>query len=206
MTADPDKHKHKFGCEEKMKLLLTLAFACLLAGCTKSNTKPQAPVASPDCNVFPEEGNKSCFSEPALWLHDCAPEVYIMEGRQLHNGTIFTPQFDPAEEIFQKCVDVKPLSADKALIYKKWLKDRVLEIQSITPGTTRKQVNQILYQNGGLFIPSSITYSHKKCDVLKVEIEFELAPDETEHKGFYLNENDKVKSVSTPYLGFYNTD
>ena len=40
----------------------------------------------------------------------------------------------------------------------------------------------------------------------KVKIEFELAPDETEHKGFYLNENDKVKSVSMPYLGFYNTD
>jgi hypothetical protein len=190
-----------------MKVLLTLAFACLLAGCSKSNTKPQTSAESSDCKVFyvTTEG-KVCFSEQAIWFQACAPQVYIKNGCQLHDGTIFIPETNPAEEIFQKCIEVKPLPADKASNYKKWLKDRVSEIQSITPGTTRMEANKILRQNGGLFTPSSITYSHKECDVLKVKIEFELAPDETEHKGFYLNENDKVKSVSIPYLGFYNTD
>jgi len=176
-----------------------------LAGCTKSNSKSQPPAESSDCRVFRVTSKgKICFSEPALWLQACAPEIYINEGSRLHDGTIFSPQVDPAEEIFQKCISVKPLPVDKALNYKKWLKDLVSEIQSITPGTTRRKVNQILLQNGGLFIPSAITYSHKECDVLKVRIEFELVSDG--NKGFPLNEDDKVISVSMPYLGFFTTD
>jgi hypothetical protein len=188
-----------------MKVILTLVFACLLAGCTKSDVKPQPTAKPPDCRVFrPTPEGKICISEPALWLDDCAPELYIKGGRHLNGDVIFKPQADPVEEIFQQCNSVKPLSADKAPIYKKWLQDRILEIQSITPGTTRKKVNQILLQNGGIFIPSAITYSHKECDSLKVRIEFELVLNERE--GFPLNEDDKVKSVSMPYLGFFIAD
>jgi len=39
---------------------------------------------------------------------------------------------------------------------------------------------------------------------LKVRIEFE--PMSNEHAGFPFNENDKVKAVSMPYLGFFTCD
>ena len=195
-----------------MKVFLTLIFALLVVGCTKSHTKPQPTAESSDCRVFwftPE--GKICASEPALWLGACAPELYrnqINEVRWFNgigaNDVVFIPEVDPAEEIFQQCESVKPLFADKASNYKKWLKERVSEIQSITAGTTRGKVNQILRQNGGIFTPSAITYSHKECDVLKVRIEFELVSNK--HEGFELNENDKVKSVSMPYLGLFTCD
>lgn len=187
-----------------MKLLLTLVFACLLAGCTKSDVKPQPTAKPSDCREFwfTSKG-KICMSEPSLWLNACAPEVYNKGGNQLHDGTIFVPQADPVEEIFQQCNSVKPLSADKVPVYKKWLQDRILEIQSITPGTTRKKVNQILQQNGGLTTRDSAIYSNIECIVLKVRIEFEPAPNETGDKKSHLNENDKVIYVSMPYLGFF---
>jgi len=188
-----------------MKIYLILIFSLLLVGCSKSDIKTRSKAESPDCRVFkttPE--GIICFTEPALWIMKCAPELYIKEGRRFNDGTIFIPQVDPAEEIFQKCMDTKPLSDEKAASYKKWLKERVLEIQSITPGMTRREVNKILLQNGGIFMPSAITYSHKECDVLKVRIEFE--PLSKEYKGFSLNEDDKVTTVSMPYLGFFTGD
>lgn len=145
-----------------MKLLLTLAFACLLAGCTKSDVKPQSTAKPSDCRVFrPTPEGKIRMSEPALWLDECVRDLARRKQSneaQWFNGirandVIFLPKTDPVEEIFQQCESVKPLSADKVPVYKKWLQDRILEIQSITPGTARKKVNQILFQNGGIFVP-----------------------------------------------------
>ena len=191
-----------------MNIFLNLVFALLLVGCQKADTKPQPS----DCRVFrstPE--GKICVSEQSLWLQTSAYELarnQINEVRWFNgigaNDAIFIPKTDPAEEIFLKCNSVNPLSADKASIYQKWLRDRISEIQSITPVQTRRKVNQILRQNGGIFTPSAIIYSHKECDVLKVRIEFE--PVSSEHEGFPLNENDEVKSVSMPYLGFFTCD
>ena len=188
-----------------MKVFLTLVFAILLVGCKKSDTKHQLAAKPSDGRVLWVTPKGVVYaSEQALWLQACAPELYINEGRRLHDGTIFTPQIDPAEEIFQKCINIKPLSTDKASNYKKWLKDRISEIQSITAGSTRKKVNQIVFQNGGLSTPSAAVYSHIECTVLKVRIEFE--PMSNEHAGFPFNENDKVKAVSMPYLGFFTCD
>jgi hypothetical protein len=150
-------------------------------------------------------------SEQALWLQTCVNELARNKTNEVRwfngigaNDVKFIPEVDPAEEIFRKCESVKPLSADKVSIYKKWLEDRISEIQSINVGSTRKQVNQILLQNGEIFTPSAAIYSHKDCQALKVRIEFEPVSDKP--KSLAINENDKVKSVSTPYLGFFIID
>jgi hypothetical protein len=189
---------------KKMKVLLTLVFACLLAGCTKSDTKSQTPAKSSDGHpLYSTPEGRVCSSQEALWLITCTHELYNRQGRPLlNNGMIFTPQTDPAEEIFQKCISVKPLPFYKVANYKKWLKDRVSEIQNITPGATRRYANKILRQEGGIFQPDSIRYVHKDCEVLKVRIRFELISNENGFKRGPLNEDDIVQHVSMPSLGF----
>jgi hypothetical protein len=175
-----------------MKIFLTLVFVFLLAGCTESNTKPQ-PAAKPSVDI----------SGPSSWLQTCAHELARNQGIGAGDA-IFIPKVDPAEEIFQKCESVEPLSADKALIYKRWLKDRISEIRSITAGTTRRELNKILRQNGGVSAIDAAAYSHIECPVLKVQIKFELVSDG--HPKSVFSENDKVKTMSMPYLGFFICD
>jgi hypothetical protein len=188
-----------------MKIFLTLVFVFSLVGCTESNTKPSAAAKPSDGRVFWFTPERVVYaSEQSLWLQACAYELMSHSRGTVTGDAIFIPKADPAEEIFQKCDSVKPLSSDKVSIYKKWLKERVSEIQSITTGTTRKKVNQILRQNGGFSSLDAAIYSHIECDVLKVRIEFELVSDK--HAGFPFNENDKVKAASMPYLGFFIYD
>jgi hypothetical protein len=184
-----------------MKLFLTLAFVFLLAGCTESNIKPQPAAKPSDGRVFwvtPERIVDA--SEEAIWLQTCVSKLASIEA----GDAVFIPKVDPTEEIFQKCESVEPLSTDKASIYKKWLKKRISEIQSITAGTTRKELSKILRQNGGISTPDAATYSHIESPELKVRIEFELVS--YEHSKFISNENDKVKTISMPYLGFFTCD
>ena len=195
-----------------MKVFLTLVLAILLVGCKKSDTKHQPAAKPSDSRVFWFTPKGVVYaSEQALWLQTCTIELARNQRNEVRwfngigaNDVIFIPKVNPAEEIFLKCTSVKPLSADKASIYKKWLEDRISEIQSITAGSTLKKVNQILFQNGGLSTPSAAIYSHIECTVLKVRIEFE--PMSNEHAKLEFNENDKVKAVSTPYLGFFTCD
>ena len=151
------------------------------------------------------------LSEQALWLQTCALELAHDQKNEERwfnrigaNDVIFMPKANPAKEILLKCKSVKPLSADKSSIYKKWLEDRIAEIQSITAGTTRGKVNQLLCQNGGLSTANAAIYSHRDCEVLKVRIEFEPISDEPVK--FPFNENDKVKAVSKPYFGLFIYD
>jgi len=189
-----------------------MLFALLLAGCKDSDTKHQLSEKPSDGRVFWFTPKGVVYaSEQALWLQSCANELARNQrnGERWFNGigandVIFIPKVYPAEEIFLKCTSVKPLSDDKASIYKTWLEDRISEIQSITAGTTRGKVNQLLRQNGGLFTSKAAIYSHIDCEVLKVRIEFE--PESNQHAGLKFDENDKVKAVSMPYLGLFTAD
>jgi len=195
-----------------MKVFLTLVLAILLVGCKKSDTKHQPAAKPSDSRVswFTPKGVVYA-SEQALWIQTCASELARNQRNEERwfngigaNDVIFIPKVNPSEEIFLKCKSVKPLSADKAFIYKKWLEERISEIQSITAGTTRRGVNQILLQNGGLSTPRAAIYSHIECPDLKVRIEF--VPMSNENARLEFNENDKVKAVSMPYLGFFTCD
>jgi hypothetical protein len=182
------------------KIILTMLFALLLAGCTDSDTKHQLTAES-----------SGCTSGLSRWLQTCVNELarnQTSEVRQFNgigaNDVTFMPKANPAEEIFLKCESVESLSADKAIIYKKCLEDCISEIQSITAGTTRGKVNQILRQNGGVFTPGAAIYSHRDCAVLKVRIEFETVSHG--RAGIEFSEDNKVKAVSMPYLGLFIAD
>jgi len=195
-----------------MKILLILVFVFLLVGCTESNTKPSAAAKPSDGRVFWFTPKRVVYaSEQALWLRTCTAELARTRGNTVGtfndigaNDVTFMPKANPAEEIFQECMRIKPLPADKTAIYKKWLKERISEIQSITTGTTRKKVNQTLRQNGGLSSLSAAVYSHIECDVLKVRIGFMARLGA--NKMSWQNEDDQVTAVSMPYLGFFILD
>ena len=193
-----------------MKVLLTPAFVFLLVGCTKTETMyPPGTNPADCCEVRPMVKGEVCIPEPALWFEACEHELTRKQPYNYPDIGIyaaFIPKADPVEEIFQVCLKIKPLSADKATIYKEWLKDRILEIQSITPDMTRKQVNQILEPDGGLVCQWTMTYSHKLCQALKVEIKYELSIKDLKHDEYGDNIEDKVKSVSMPYFGFFNSE
>lgn len=148
---------------------------------------------------------------PAKWLKTCVVELARkQESREQWfsgmgaNDVEFMPQVDPVDEIFRKCNGVKSLSADELPLYKAWLEDRISEIQSINADTTRSQVNQCMLQNGGISTPEVAIYSHKECKVLKVRIEFKQDPDKQQQLAF--DPDDKVKAISTPYLGLFIID
>jgi hypothetical protein len=157
--------------------------------------------------TFIPEGNAT----PVYWLQVCVHKLCDEQNNVVQwfngmgaNDAKFIPEGDAVEEIFQECLRLKPLSKDKAAIYKTWLADRISEIQVITPGTPRSRVNQILSQNGGTSTPSAAIYSHADCYMLKVRIEFESTSNSDGR--FDFNDNDKVKATSLPYLGLYIAD
>jgi hypothetical protein len=193
-------------------IILTMFFVLVLVGCKNSVTKTKLAEESSEDHAFwiTPKGVVN-ESEQAKWFRTCVNELHRNRTDDIRwfnnigsNDVIFITEVDPVEEIFNKCISVIPLTADKASIYKKWLEERISEIQGITAGTTRKKVNQILFQNGGISTPSVAIYSHTECKVLKVRIEFEAQKDENGRLKF--NENDNVKAVSMPYLGSFVTD
>jgi len=182
------------------KIILTILFAILLAGCTDFDAKSKLTTES-----------SGCTSGLSRWLQTCVNELARNQTNKVSrfngietNDVTFMPKTNPAEEIFLKCESVEPLSADKASIYKKCLEDYICEIKSITAGTTRGKVNQILRQNGGLFTPGAAIYSHRDCAVLKARIEFETVSHG--RAGIEFSEDNKVKAVSMPYLGLFIAD
>ena len=170
------------------KINLVPVFAILLAGCAAE-----------------------CKSDFSNWLRDCTNKIAQNQQNETYtfngigaNDAKFIPVNNPAEEIFQKCQSIQPLANKDTAAYKKCLKKYISQIQSINSNNTRAEVNKILQQNGGVFSPQSAIYSHPNCEVLKVRVEFEFQRDENGRAKF--DNNDKVKSVSMPYLGFFISD
>ena len=166
-------------------------------------------ILSTGCKTTTESSN--CKPLLAKWLRECTSELaknqptetYIFNGVGA-NDIKFIPKSNPAEEIFNKCKSIRPISAREIPVYKKCLKDCISEIQSINQINTRGEVNKLLRQNGGIFSPQAAIYSHSVCDVLKVRVDFEVRKDENGRTK--LSENDKVKAVSMPYLGLFIMD
>jgi hypothetical protein len=155
------------------KIVLVPFFAILLAGCNEIENKSQAVSESFDC--------KSNLSK---WLRECTYELAKNQPNEVQwfnsigaNEATFMPVSNPTEEIFQKCHSIQPLSDRDVPVYKKCLEDCISEIQSINQSDTREEVNKLLQQNGGISTPEAAIYSHSKCEVLKVRIEFVFQKD-----------------------------
>lgn len=180
--------------------VINILFAILLVGCVDYETKHE---------ISAESSNP--IGGLSQWLRRCTNKLANNQPNEVRwfngigaNDVEFMPVVNPAEEIFQKCESIEPLSADVASVYKKCLENCISEIQSITKDSTRGKVNRLLRQNGGLFSSRAAIYSHMMCEVIKVRIEFEPEPNEDGRSK--LSENDKVKAVSMPYLGFFLVD
>jgi hypothetical protein len=181
-------------------ILLSLPFVVLMIGCTDSNTESQST-----------SEHSISAAVPAQWLQTCVVKLAGNQESEVQwfsgigaNDVEFIPEVNAVDEIFRKCNSVKPLSVDEVPIYKAWLEDRISEIQGITAGTTRSQLNQYLLQNGGISTANVAIYSHKKCEVLKVRIEFK--PDPYKQEQLEFSGSDKVKGISMPYLGLFICD
>lgn len=204
-----------------MRMLVKLIFVLALVGGSKPNIEAQPaakPVASPVARSetvtqsIPQSSNSKPkddieFSGPALWLQSCTAKLAQARDRVGEvvwfnnmggNDVTFMPKKDPAEEIFNECMRVIPLAPDKIAFCKEWLYARIAEMQAL-PGTTRENINKTLQQNGGISTPAGAVYSHVKCSVLKVRVEYEII-------GTSASKNDKVTAVSKPYLGFAGMD
>jgi len=183
------------------KILLISIFGILLAGCAELKTKSQAVPESSDCK-----------SNLAKWLSKCTIELVKIQPNEVHtfnnigsNDAEFIPVENPAEEIFQKCQNILPLSAKEIPVYRKCLEHCISELQSINESYTQGQVNKLLQQNGGLSSPGAAIYSHPVCDTLKVRIEYNFQRDAASGRAIF-DDNNKVKAVSMPYLGNFIYD
>jgi hypothetical protein len=175
--------------ENEMKTIaLSLLFAVLLVGCRSGDTGPQSTTgASPSASIA------------SRWLQNCVVELGGNQANEVRwfsgmgaNDVVLMPGDNIIEDILQRCQKVSPLSDAEIPFYKIWLKERISEIQAITPGTGRADVDKTLLQNGGLSTRGAAIYSHRDCTVLKVRVEFD--------------ESNEVKAVSPPYLGLFICD
>jgi hypothetical protein len=80
----------------------------------------------------------------------------------------------------------------------------LLEIQTIKPGQTRKGFLKLFGMVGGLSQREGQTYVYRKCPMIAVDVRFEKVGDvgnEDDYSG-----NDKIVSISNPYLAFPSGD
>ncbi|MHC4426717.1 MAG: hypothetical protein ACYSYV_11565 [Planctomycetota bacterium] len=166
----------------------SLLFALMLVGCSGGDTDSQS---TSECSPS--------ASTPSRWLQTCVIELARNQASEVRwfngigaNDVEFIPGNNVIEDILQRWQSISPLSDADIPFYRNWLKERICEIQAITPRTARAQVDESLLQNGGTSGPAAAIYSHRDCMVLKVRVEFDG--------------NNEVKAVSTPYLGLFIAD
>jgi hypothetical protein len=68
--------------------------------------------------------------------------------------------------------------------------------QNIKVGMTRGELEELFQPGGGLQSSEKSSYDYRKCLLIHIDVEFKLDPAVDRP-----SPNDKVKSVSTPYIG-----
>jgi len=169
-------------------MTLTLLVALALVGCSDGDTAFQS-TSEPS----------SSGSTASRWLRTCVFELARNQPSEVRwfngigaNDVEFIPGNNVVEDILERCQSMCPLADADIAFCRSWLKERICEILAITPGTPRAQVDESLLENGGISTPAAAIYSHRDCIVLKVRVEFD--------------KNNKVKAMSTPYLGLFIAD
>ena len=70
------------------------------------------------------------------------------------------------------------------------------EFETLKPGGTRADVQELFFPEGGLTPVDATRYVYKKNTLIKVEISFDLIDKED----FHWNNEDKILKISNPYL------
>ncbi len=76
----------------------------------------------------------------------------------------------------------------------KWLGESLREIQQIKVGMTRTQLLKVFQEEGGLSTPTQRTYVYSKCEIIKVDVTFQVQDKNAEHP------KDKITKITKPYL------
>ena len=83
-----------------------------------------------------------------------------------------------------------------------WVQQCLTDFKSVKTGMTRVEVETKLRIDGGLQGVSPVRYIHPDCDYFKIDVEFEFKRDEKNQNRAILSPEDKVKTVSRPYIDF----
>lgn len=86
----------------------------------------------------------------------------------------------------------------------KWIDSVMRSILTIKPGATRKDLLKVFTEEGGISSRTRRKYVYKECPYIKVDVEF--APVGNEDKLVEEMPEDKVTSISRPYLEYGITD
>jgi hypothetical protein len=86
----------------------------------------------------------------------------------------------------------------------KWIDSVITSILTIKPGATRKDLLRVFKEEGGISSRTRRKYVYKECPYIKVDVEF--APVGDQDKLVEEMPEDKVTSISRPYLEYGITD
>jgi hypothetical protein len=86
----------------------------------------------------------------------------------------------------------------------KWIDSVMRSIRTIKSGATRKDLLTIFAEEGGRSTRAHRTYAYKQCPYIKVDVEF--VPVGKQDRPFSEMPEDKVITISRPYLEYSVTD
>jgi hypothetical protein len=101
---------------------------------------------------------------------------------------------------------IEPTQPSSAIDWEhtKWIDSVMRSILTIKPGATRKDLLKVFKEEGGLSTRTQRTYVYKRCPYIKVDVRF--APVGAEDNGLTEMPEDKVITISRPYLGYSVAD
>jgi len=104
----------------------------------------------------------------------------------------------------QKSINPAQSPSEIDLAHTKWIDSVMSSILTIKPGAARKDLLRVFKEEGGLSTRTRRTYVYKGCPYIKVDVKF--APLGNEDDEFTEMPEDKVITVSRPYLEYSVTD
>ena len=91
-----------------------------------------------------------------------------------------------------------------------WVAQQLSAMRSVTPGMTRKDLLKVFTTEGGVSTALQRTFVSKQCPYFKVDVQFEAVGrserDKDGRETSVEGEQDRIVSISEPYLQFMVTD
>jgi hypothetical protein len=107
--------------------------------------------------------------------------------------------------IFCVLITVASLASRRAeRTHEQWVAESLREMQSVKVGMTRSDLEKIFEREGGLAETLHRTYVYKRCQYFKVDVDF--SPANAAVPSANESENDRITSISTPYVAWPRGD
>jgi hypothetical protein len=100
----------------------------------------------------------------------------------------------------QKSINPAQRSSEIDLEHTKWIDSVMRSILTIKPGATRKDLLTVFTEEGGISNRTHRKYVYKQCPYIKVDVE--LAPVGKQDRPFIEMPEDKIITISRPYLEY----